>query len=299
MDRLKEAVSVFTSCIENNPFFQDGIIARGNVYMDYGSKGGLIYARLDFSNKSATTDPLHLPARVNLAYTLQVSGKFMQAWNQFTAAIEIKPTFKPALEGRAIVNLQMSNTFAAYQDISASIKVSPTAELLTNRGVINQFMQDRVNAMKDYQAAIKMDTTYALAYFNAANVYFHTRHFRMALDYYGKAIEHNPKDESAFLNRAITKVMLRDAEGALGDFRSAIKLSPHTAHMYFNRGNLYASMEQFDKAEADYSKALSLKPDDALVLKRRADVLGKLGRKSEAIEDYRHAIEIQSQFSGE
>lgn len=45
MDRLKEAVSVFTSCIENNPFFQDGIIARGNVYMDYGSKGGLIYAR--------------------------------------------------------------------------------------------------------------------------------------------------------------------------------------------------------------------------------------------------------------
>lgn len=46
--------------------------------------------------------------------------------------------FKPALEGRAVVNLQMSNTFAAFQDICESIKVSPTAELLTNRGVINQ-----------------------------------------------------------------------------------------------------------------------------------------------------------------
>jgi hypothetical protein len=32
----------------------------------------------------------------------------------------------------------MSNTFAAFQDINAAIKVSPTAELLTNRGVINQ-----------------------------------------------------------------------------------------------------------------------------------------------------------------
>ena len=41
-----------------------------------------------------------------------------------------------------------------------------------------QFMQDRVNAMKDYQDAIKMDPSYSLAYFNAANVYFHTRHFR-------------------------------------------------------------------------------------------------------------------------
>lgn len=37
-----------------------------------------------------------------------------------------------------MVNLQMSNTFAAFQDICESIKVSPTAELLTNRGVINQ-----------------------------------------------------------------------------------------------------------------------------------------------------------------
>ena len=46
--------------------------------------------------------------------------------------------FKPALEGRSIVNLQMSNTFAAFQDINTAIKVSPTAELLTNRGVINQ-----------------------------------------------------------------------------------------------------------------------------------------------------------------
>ena len=41
-----------------------------------------------------------------------------------------------------------------------------------------QFMNDRVNAMKDYQSAILLDPTYSLAYFNAANMYFHTRHFR-------------------------------------------------------------------------------------------------------------------------
>ncbi|XP_056011741.1 uncharacterized protein LOC125682590 isoform X3 [Ostrea edulis] len=297
MDRLKEAVSVFTSCLERNPFFLDGIIARGNVYMDYGSQRGIIYARRDYE-RALMQNPLHLPSRVNLAYTLQVSGKFMHAWKQFTAAIEINPRFKPALEGRSIVNLQMSNTFAAFQDICESIKVAPTAELLTNRGVINQFMKDRVNAMKDYQNAIRMDPTYSLAYFNAANVYFHTRHFKQALNYYNKAVEHNLRDESALLNRAITKVMLRDSQGALADFKAAIKLSPHTAHMYFNRGNLYASMDQFDQAEKDYSKALSLKPDDPLVLKRRADIFGKLGKRDEAILDYKRAVEIQSYLSG-
>lgn len=44
----------------------------------------------------------------------------------------------PALEGRAIVNLQMSEFFAARQDITAAVAVQPTAELLTNRGVIHQ-----------------------------------------------------------------------------------------------------------------------------------------------------------------
>ena len=46
--------------------------------------------------------------------------------------------FVPALEGRAIVNLQMRDTFAAMQDINAAISVKPTAELLTKRGVIHQ-----------------------------------------------------------------------------------------------------------------------------------------------------------------
>ena len=40
-----------------------------------------------------------------------------------------------------------------------------------------QFMDDSVNAMRDYQAAIELDETYSLAYFNAGNVYFHSRQF--------------------------------------------------------------------------------------------------------------------------
>ena len=86
--------------------------------------------------------------------------------------------FRPALEGRAIINLQMSDTFAAFQDISAAINVSATAELLTNRGVIQQFMNERHNAMNDYQKAIELDPSYYLAHFNAGNMYFHHRQFK-------------------------------------------------------------------------------------------------------------------------
>ena len=67
-------------------------------------------------------------------------------------------------------------------------------------------MNDKSNALKNYQAAIQKDKKYALAYFNAANIYFHQRQFKQALSYYTAALVNNPKDESAFLNRAITKV---------------------------------------------------------------------------------------------
>ena len=41
-------------------------------------------------------------------------------------------------------------------------------------------MGDLVNAIRDYQAAVKTDPSYALAYYNAANVYFRQRQFKQA-----------------------------------------------------------------------------------------------------------------------
>lgn len=64
-------------------------------------------------------------------------GKFQQAWSQFTTAIEQDGRCQAAYEGRAIVNLQMSNLFAALQDVNASLKIRGSAELHTNRGVIS------------------------------------------------------------------------------------------------------------------------------------------------------------------
>jgi tetratricopeptide (TPR) repeat protein len=67
-------------------------------------------------------------------------------------------------------------------------------------------MGDHVSAMQDYQRAIASDPYYSLAYYNAANIYFKLRQFQQAKVYYDNASSFNKMDESAFLNRAITKV---------------------------------------------------------------------------------------------
>lgn len=60
--------------------------------------------------------------------------------------------------------------------------------------------------------------------------------------YYDRSIQFNERDESALVNRAITKAVIKDHSGALQDFSSALTLSPKAAHIYFNRGNLYSSL---------------------------------------------------------
>jgi Tfp pilus assembly protein PilF len=84
-------VYTFTQCLKLKPFFLDGLIARGNVYMDYGHAEGTLQARRDYE-RALVLDPLCVSARVNLAYTLQVMGKCMQAWRNFTIAITLKPS---------------------------------------------------------------------------------------------------------------------------------------------------------------------------------------------------------------
>ena len=290
--QLEAAAQSFTHALLVSPFFADALLGRGNVLMDYNDSVGTKMGRRDYL-RALHMNPLCLEARVNLAYNMQVQGRFMTAWNLFTRAIELDEGYTSALEGRAVVSLQMSNFYGAFLDINNAIKLGKTAEMLTNRGVINQFMGHISNAMRDYQEAIKLDPSYGLAYFNAGNVYLSQKQYGQAITYYDRAIGWNGSDESALCNRAICKAMIGDVTHAFEDFEASMGLDAQSAHLYFNRGNLYYQCKRYQEAEADYTKALSLKPRDAIVYKMRADTLGKLGEQKKALDDYRKALKIQ------
>lgn len=78
-----------------------------------------------------------------------------------------------------------------------------------------------------------------------------------ACEYYSRALELDPEDESVVLNRAITRTLLRKVPEALQDFSLALELSPYSAHVYFNRANLYCSLRQYSHAEKDLTEGSS------------------------------------------
>uniref|UniRef100_A0A8C7DYK9 Tetratricopeptide repeat domain 6 n=1 Tax=Naja naja TaxID=35670 RepID=A0A8C7DYK9_NAJNA len=183
LQKYEEAVESFSKVLKLNPFSLDAYIGRGNAYLEYGHSKGTRQALKDFLT-AVHINPVCIKARLCLGYSLQALGKFQKAWTQFSAAIHCDPSCHNAYDGRAIVCLQMGDIFAAFQDTNAALKITTNAELLTNRGVINQFMGYLNCAMHDYQQAITKDPSYALAYFNAANVYFVNKQFSQLLNFF-------------------------------------------------------------------------------------------------------------------
>ncbi|NXK51629.1 TTC6 protein, partial [Chauna torquata] len=295
LNEFEEAVRSFNQVLKLEPISVDAYVGRGNSYMENGHEAGLKQAQKDFL-KAIHLNPMCVKARISLGYNLQALGKLQRAWNQFTVAIAIDPKCHAAYDGRASVCLQMGETFAALQDTNAALKLTTTAPLLTNRGVINQLMGYPSSAMKDYQQAISVDPNYALAYFSAANIYFHNCQFSQAYCYYSNVLKLEPRNESAIMNRAITNTILKNFEEAKEDFEKAVCLCPFSAAVYFNRANFYNGLKQYELAEKDISTALSIQPNDALMYRLRADIRAKLGFNKEAVEDYKQAISIQEEI---
>ncbi|KAG9481065.1 hypothetical protein GDO78_010355 [Eleutherodactylus coqui] len=121
LQQYAEAVRAFSQVLQINPLIPEGYIGRGNAYMEYGHVEGIKCAQEDFV-KALHLKPSCIDARICLGYNLQAQGRLQQAWNQFTVTLDIDARSMLGFEGRAIVNLQMGDTFAALQDMNAALK---------------------------------------------------------------------------------------------------------------------------------------------------------------------------------
>ena len=77
--------------------------------------------------------------------------------------------------------------------------------------------------------------------------------YQGAIDDYTKAIEFNPQDAYAFLNRAAAKQQLKDYQGAIADYTKVLEINPQYAKVYNERGvvknelkDYHRTLERFD-----------------------------------------------------
>jgi len=78
--------------------------------------------------------------------------------------------------------------------------------------------------------------------------------YSSALNDFSKVIAFDSKNESAFLNRAISKQKLGDIKGAIEDYSVLIRLNEYNPEYYFGRGELKIQIGEKEAGCLDLKK---------------------------------------------
>jgi hypothetical protein len=86
---LNDAIEVLTNTINLNKNYNNALVSRGNVYVDFGTEYGFKKAYSDYAHV-LIKNPCDFDARINLAYLMQLQNKHMHAWRIFTGSMAIQ-----------------------------------------------------------------------------------------------------------------------------------------------------------------------------------------------------------------
>lgn len=118
-----------------------------------------------------------------------------------------------------------------------------------------------------------------------------------ALVAYNKAIQIDPEDASAYINRGVIKDTFGDHEEAILDYDMAIQLQPNEAGNYTNRGNAKLGLGNYEGAILDHNFAIQLQPNFPGAYINRGNVKLELSDFEAAIEDYNVAINLDPNYA--
>ena len=209
---------------------------------------------------------------------LMESGKYQDAIEAYSKAIELNPEYAWAYCNRGIAYRNLEDYRQAIRDYDKAIELDPKdADIYCNRGNAYGSLGDYRQAIRDYDKAIELNSKDADTYYNRGITYGSLGDYRQAIRDFDRAIELNPEDAKAYYYRGITYGSLGDYRQEIRDYDRAIELDPKDALAYYNRGLAYAKLEDYRQAIRDFDRAIELDPKDALAYFNRGSAHGKLG----------------------
>ena len=266
LGQVNQAVNYMKLMLELDITCIHGYIGRATVYMDYMNKPGYQLSKNDFC-RALHLDPTCVIARINLAFLLQFEGKYAQAWCHLTNVLESDPTNPHALEARAIICLQMKDTFAATLDIDRAITGNKSAQILNSAGLIYFYSRYPKQAMEFFIAATKLDPTYQLAYFNAGTLLLINKLYLECDETFSKALLPNlPADEHTLINRSVARLLLGRKKDSLEDLKMAKEHNPNFSHIYVNKAYHYLTSGDTESAQDCYQKALEVGSNNSVTV---------------------------------
>jgi len=148
--------TLYTDVLKKNPACWLAYNNRGNYYME---EGRYDQALEDFS-RALEIDPKNYKTYSNRALVYIEKDMLDQALIDLNTAISIKPTYAGLFNNRGLVYLYSKRYAPAKEDFSTALRLNPAyKEPLINRGVIFLHEGKTEQAMDDFRGVLKIDPT--------------------------------------------------------------------------------------------------------------------------------------------
>ncbi len=168
-------------------------------------------------------------------------------------------------------------------------------DLLSAQPGARETIQDVERALQErtlayYTAALAADPRNLSAYLQRAQAHARQGNFEQAIADYTQALELQPADAALLRRRALAYLRKQDLDQAIADYTEALRLEPRNVEAHANRGLAYAQRNEHDKAIADYTEAIHLNPRDEGLYYNRGHAHFSRGEYEQAIADYSEVL---------
>jgi len=220
--------------------------------------------------------------------------KVQEAYNDFSACIDMAPDYPEAYFMRGSLLLVVSQIPSAINDLNMAIKYATTDTLkiasYVNRGSARLHTQNLEGCIKDCKEALKLDSLCRGALVNLATCYgYQKKHdisiplltrlylkdstdvavvtnlgyelsqaekYNESVYYFDRALKLNPNEAFVLSNKSYSFLKLGKSKEALSLINKSIELNPSNSYAYKNLGLIYLSMDQKTKACDSFNLAL-------------------------------------------
>ena len=237
-----------------------------------------------------------------------------ESQSSMDALDEEVPTIKQADEPAHFelgIELGLGGKFhQAIEELSQAVEEDPehvTAH--TSLGVAFHRLAEDDRALTCYETALRLDPIHAEAHYFRANILYSQGNVREAITGYTIAIglkpdlieaHQKPVPQDRLTDYTSTPAEMnwiaRPAHRIL-DLNRSLDANPGQANLFKARAAEYYRLRNYAQAIADYTSSLALQPDDADALYLRGRAYQQLGQRERALEDYQRAMAINPQLS--
>jgi tetratricopeptide (TPR) repeat protein len=228
-----------------NTFFKKGV----ELHHKNDLKNAILYY-----SEALERDKTHSEAMYNRAMAYFTQQKYAKCIVDLTEFLKIHPNDADALERCGNAALLLKNYEDAIFYYTKVIATTPSARLLTNRGIAALERGNIDLATKDFKAALKNEENYTEAMIGLGNVYFASNEYDKAYTQYNNALKKGSTDKRLIFNMAITNSKKKAYTAAITQFTQILS-TQESAETFAQRAYCYYKIGKSNKALEDATKA--------------------------------------------